>query len=481
MARCLHQQARALLAHAAVHEPVTWEPPFAWAAGITWPGPDPDGISPEDLHPLIRSGIPVRAIAARLATTADHVRLAAARHPAPQLAPGSPAPPPAEPDLPGNDQLRDLASQGYGPRKIARITGCSERAIRQLLTSAGLHQPTPPDGKEDIDPHWLREHYQHRQRSLKDIAAETGAPVEDLAAAARKAGIRVRHGINARAHPLADLGGPDAFTQDVWNVFTCPGAEQRIRRLLTLPGQPGINQAARELGIRNAILTSQVRQLETIVGTELLRTGPDERLTLTAYGQRFARDVRPALESLAQSRKSKGANHGTLSRASPGIVHLPRQLRPRELFNYNETPSSRCSSSRDPYTVVVRVAVVPWPLAPIFSWPAGRRAWLLTPSARRRCGPPCRGAIRAASAAEGSCRHHRGTEYLPFPRGAFSHYKLCTVLHPYQSWSPSDGVIARLPAPAEPPGSRIKEGSRKRSSIGSPKGSRNGFAGMAPF
>jgi hypothetical protein len=307
MARCLHQQARALLAHASVHEPVTWEPPFGWAAGIPWPGPDPDGISPEDLHPLIRSGMPVRAIAARLDTTADHVRLTAARHPAPQLAPGSPAPPPAEPDPPGNDQLRDLTSQGYGARKIARITGCSERTIRQLLTSAGLRQPAEhPDG--GIDPHWLREHYQHRQRSLKDIAAETGFPVEALAAAARHAGIRVRHGVNGRAHPLAPLGGPGAFPPDVWNAFTRPGAEQRIRRLLALPGQPSLEHAARQLGIRTAILTSQLRQLETVVGTALLRTGPDGRLTLTGYGQRFARDVRPALESLSQP---PGPDHQT--------------------------------------------------------------------------------------------------------------------------------------------------------------------------
>jgi hypothetical protein len=163
----------------------------------------------------------------------------------------------------------------------------------------------------DIDPRWLREQYQDRQRSLKDIAAETGVPVEALAAAARKAGIRVRHGIAGRTHPLAALGGPGAFPTDVWNVFTRPGAEQRIQRLLALAGQPGLQHAARQLGIRNAIFTSQVRQLETTVGTALLRTGPDGRLTLTSYGQLFARDARPALESLAQSRKSKNDNHGT--------------------------------------------------------------------------------------------------------------------------------------------------------------------------
>jgi hypothetical protein len=313
MAFSLHRQARALLSRASISEPVTWEPPFDWAAGIPWPGPDPDAISTEDLHPLIRAGLPARAIAARLATSADHVRLAAARHPAPQLPAAIPALPPAEPEPPGTGQLRDLTSQGYGPRKIARITGCSERATRQLLTSAGLRQPPPlPDGS--IDPHWLREQYQERQRSLKDIAAETGVPVEALAAAARKAGIRVRHGITSRLHPLAALGGPAAFPTDVWNAFTRPGAEQRIRRLLALPGQPGLQHAARQLGIRTAMLTSQVRQLETTVGTALLRTGPDGRLTLTAYGQLFARDVLPALESLAQSRSQAASHHMGIAR-----------------------------------------------------------------------------------------------------------------------------------------------------------------------
>lgn len=347
MARCLHQQARSLLAHAGIGEPVTWEPPFDWAAGIPWPGPAPDAITPGDLHPLIRAGLPVRAIATRLGTTADHVRLTAARHPAPQLPAGGPAQSLPEPELPGTGQLRALTEQGYGARKIARITGCSERTIRQLLTGNGLRHPAPPpDGS--IDPQWLREQYQDRQRSLKDIAAETGTPVEALAAAARKADIRVRHGINARAHPLTALGGPGAFPLDIWTVFTHPGAEQRIRRLLAVPGQPGLHQAARQLGIRNAILTSQVRQLEAAVGTALLRTRPDGRLTLTAYGQLFARDVRPALESLAQSRKSKDDNHGTLPRAPPGTVHLP-----------GNQPAESCSTTTKRPAHAVQVHAIP--------------------------------------------------------------------------------------------------------------------------
>jgi hypothetical protein len=109
--------------------------------------------------------------------------------------------------------------------------------------------------------------------------AEAGiAPAQAQAQAlgCGQAGLRVRHGINGRPHCLSAFGGPSAFTPDVWSVFTHPGAEQRIRRLLT----------------------SQVRQLETAVGTALLRTGPDGQLTLTAYGQLFAGDVTPVLKML---------------------------------------------------------------------------------------------------------------------------------------------------------------------------------------
>jgi hypothetical protein len=56
--------------------------------------------------------------------------------------------------------------------------------------------------------------------------------------------------------------------------------------------------------------------------------------TLTAYGERFARDVRPALKSLAQARKSKGGAraargaHETGSQRCPGVSAGPRTRRP---------------------------------------------------------------------------------------------------------------------------------------------------------
>jgi len=42
--------------------------------------------------------------------------------------------------------------------------------------------------------------------------------------------------------------------------------EWLIRRILALPGQPGILHAARQIGIKRATLDSQIRQLEDAAG-----------------------------------------------------------------------------------------------------------------------------------------------------------------------------------------------------------------------
>ncbi len=204
-----------------------------------------------------------------------HPPLAAARYPLPQL-PADPAASPAQPGPdtpPDSQQLRSYTQQGFGPRKIARLTGCSERQVSKLLIDAGLRKPATTPGR-NVDTQWLRGHDQARQRSLKDIAAETGIPVETLAATARNAGIPVRHGSTGHSHPLASIGGPQAFPPAIWNTFSHPAAELRVQRLLQTPGHLSIRDAARQLGIKHAALASQIHQVETAAGTALLHHTP---------------------------------------------------------------------------------------------------------------------------------------------------------------------------------------------------------------
>jgi len=74
---------------------------------------------------------------------------------------------------------------------------------------------------------------------------------------------------------------------------------------LALPGQPGLRHAARQLGIRHAILASQVRQLEDVAGTTLLRTQPDGTITLTADGGQFARNALAALYMIVDAQAAE--------------------------------------------------------------------------------------------------------------------------------------------------------------------------------
>jgi hypothetical protein len=66
-----------------------------------------------------------------------------------------------------------------------------------------------------------------------------------------------------------------------------PGSAARLATLVDIAAETGI--PASGLG----------RQLEDATGTTLLRTGPDENITLTLDGEQFARDVAPVLDMLA--------------------------------------------------------------------------------------------------------------------------------------------------------------------------------------
>lgn len=100
-------------------------------------------------------------------------------------------------------------------------------------------------------------------------------------------------------HILADHGGPNAFSTPIWTVFAARGAEQRLNRLLAIPGHPDLDHAAKHLGARKAVLVHQVRQVEHAVGTTLLEIGQSGRgITLTPAGEKFAQEVRPILAML---------------------------------------------------------------------------------------------------------------------------------------------------------------------------------------
>jgi hypothetical protein len=123
-------------------------------------------------------------------------------------------------------------------------------------------------------------------------------------------GTRLAH--DGRWWQVSELDGPHVLLSGAAGVQRVSAAHllaDPSTRLLDAPGDPVEGVGAELAGLGEAELAGlRERQLETTVGTALLRTRPDGRLTLTAYGELFARDVRPALESLTQSR-SQSTSH----------------------------------------------------------------------------------------------------------------------------------------------------------------------------
>ncbi|MGH3942115.1 MAG: LysR family transcriptional regulator, partial [Pseudonocardiaceae bacterium] len=188
---------------------------------------------------------------------------------------------------------------GLRPGQIARLSGCSHQQISKLMASSGIGPPAPREVLRALDSVWLREQYEDNHRSFADIAADLGIPPSDLARHARQVGLAIRHGVAAHKHILANHGGPAAFSSTIWAAFATRGAEQRVTRFLAIPGHPDLNRAAKHLGVRKAVLTQQLDQLEHVVGATLLETQPDARgIKLTHAGEKFAQDATPVLAML---------------------------------------------------------------------------------------------------------------------------------------------------------------------------------------
>lgn len=178
----------ALAEHAAAHlgrlgidEPVTWSPPAGFLAGLPLPGRDPDDIDLVQVKRLMdRAHASIPAIATRLGTSPDHIRLALEHIP-------RPAPPAATRGrVPGRALSRALGtltseyfqreylSGNKRLREISAETGYNRRLVAAAARAHGINLLPSWKTPALIDEDYLREQYLDRLRSLPEIAAELG-------------------------------------------------------------------------------------------------------------------------------------------------------------------------------------------------------------------------------------------------------------------------------------------------------------------
>ena len=128
----LHGHAAALLHGLGIGEPLTWAPPPACCAGLNLPGPEPGDIDLNAVARLVITGkLPIGEAAARLGTTAGHVRLALERVPRPARQWGRSA-------APAVWQRRQHARAVLTREFFEREYFQAGKNLRQLETQAGV-------------------------------------------------------------------------------------------------------------------------------------------------------------------------------------------------------------------------------------------------------------------------------------------------------------------------------------------------------
>jgi len=244
-------------------EPLHWQPPDEWVTATAWPGADPARTDPAPIHrALLDDETPPFQIAADLGISIGHLRQVLRWHPLPR------------------------------PRRPVRYTliPAPEPASRPAGQQPGVIY---------LDPAWLRREYLTWHRSLDDIAAQLGCPIQTLNRFARDHAIPVRTRGTSTYMPATAAPGlhPRDLPEPLRSALTGPRARGRLEHLLVVARHPSIRQAAQALGIWQSTLYQQVARLERACGGPLINRAPRPAGTgiLTPLGQRLCRQAREHL------------------------------------------------------------------------------------------------------------------------------------------------------------------------------------------
>ncbi|MDF3291331.1 TniQ family protein [Streptomyces silvisoli] len=292
LAAALVDEARYFLAaHRVRDEPVTWQPPMSLLAGLELPGSDPAHIDVSRLHTLIRQHKnPVQHAAKTFGTSIRVVRHLLDEHPAP-------AAPLTKRAARATGHIRFQARQAVPKETFTRLYQDEHRSLKQiealtgfsshLLTTLAREYGIPlRDGPQDykrwtVERDWLIEQYVIRQRSLTDLADETGMSRMTMSRWAHTHNIPVQPG-RAGSHNAA-LRAPDILRK----AFSDTYAWQRVERFLDAVAHPTLYEAAQTLAINYTTLTTQIARLEQELGQPLLERAERGRaMQLTPFGQR---------------------------------------------------------------------------------------------------------------------------------------------------------------------------------------------------
>jgi hypothetical protein len=288
--RLPRQTAHALLEHARElldtngcrDEPLTWSPPPGGIAVDELPGPDPDAPDPQAAHALLARQIKPSDVAEQLGITLEHLRYIIRNHPRDSPF-GAAGVIPSRLRLAASvtaDELRQHVQDGETLTAIAARYNVLRGTLRAKLLAHNIPIPENHRPRHNIDRDWLHEQYVTKQRTMPEIAAETGASPATIARLIQEHAIPTR-GRGTPSHQQSLTAG-DGYPEPLARAVLRPGGTERVRRFQVCARTRSLNAAAQRLGAHSATLTTQLAALEAACGDTLL-----ERLTRDQHAQQL--------------------------------------------------------------------------------------------------------------------------------------------------------------------------------------------------
>lgn len=292
--------------HGITGEPVRWAPPAALLQGLNLAGDDPGSVDCSALQQLIRRDVlPLGAVADRLATSIDIVRLALEKDPAPRLprtipqqkhtvaAPG-PAYQKASALLTRERFVQLYQTDERSLKDIAVMAGVCRQTVAELARDYGIALRKPGGRRTHIiDPEWLHDQHVNKGRPLRDLAPEAGVSLSILAKWAHIYGVPVRALSRYSPTALQDNKVPAVLIP----VLSTQGGWERLQRLPRLAACDSFVAAAKRFHVSNAVLALQIATLERdLGGTILVRATSYRSQRLTPLGRRVIAAVNTLVE-----------------------------------------------------------------------------------------------------------------------------------------------------------------------------------------
>ncbi|MEZ0108767.1 hypothetical protein ABH920_002768 [Catenulispora sp. EB89] len=292
--RTLADHAIRILRELGIDEPLTWSPPTDCCPALRRPGREPDDIDRQQVLKLVVTDkTPVGAVAERMATTADHIRLVLELD---TDGPWTPAPRGPHVAWRRRQQARELLTTDFferehvGLRKrlrqLEQETGFPRGLISEIAAEIGVELLPPWKTAFTIDPHWLRDQYVDQRRSHEDIAAELGTSAETVRRSLIRHKIPRRPpGIASHTQMIAVVPGsvPDDIRRAVEGGLA---GWQRLQRFQAVMRYATIDAAAEDLGLFQSALVTQLRRLERDAGAQLFhRAARGKAMRPTARGR----------------------------------------------------------------------------------------------------------------------------------------------------------------------------------------------------